>query len=118
MKKEITHLIQRMEILEEAFGIDISGLYATCEYRKRALAPSDYMVSVNFDITSLNNGKLKPFVIHANAYNSAEQLLGTTSSGQITAKYLIEYFPGFISVLLTFFHLDQEPARIRLYLLP
>ena len=106
-----------MENLGEAFGIDITGLYATCECEGHALASSNYRVKINFDIISLDNGKLKPrFVIHANAYNSAGQLLGTVSSYRYSsANYFMGDCPGFASVTINFIgKLDQEPANIRL----
>lgn len=107
-KKEITEIVERLELLEEKFGIAISGLYATCEFRDYA-TPS-YLVIINFDLASLSGGKLeRSFVVYANAYNSAGQLL-TMQRPCIDAND----FMGLESFSL-YLEVDLVPEKIRLY---
>lgn len=111
-KREITDIVERLELLEEKFGIAISGLYATCEYIPY-VTPPYHEVIINFDVTSLGGGKLEGgsndgFKLCASAYNSEGQLLKTETT------YLVyDGFMGFESKSIRA-HLDQVPARIRL----
>lgn len=106
-KKEITKLIERLELLEEKFGIAISGLYASCKYEPYG---PYHDIKINFDLTSLSGGKLeRSFNVIASAYNSAGQLLQTGST-RIDA----DDFMGFSPVSITL-HLDQVPDKIRLF---
>ncbi len=108
-KLEITHIIERLELLEEKFGIAISGLYASCYYRSNGTPPY-HQVIINFDVTSLNGEQLeRSLKINASAYNSAGQLLDT-SSAYINNEEFIGFGP--MSILA---HLDQAPERIRLF---
>lgn len=108
-RREITNIVERLELLEEKFGIEISGLYASCYYQSNGTPPW-HEVIINFDVTSLSGGVLeRNLKISASAYNPTGQLLGTTSS------YIsIENFMGFSPISITS-HLDQEPAKIRLF---
>jgi len=110
MKQEITKNIERLELLEEKFGIAISGIYASCEATPWNRPTSDYIVSVNFDMASLNGGALgRSFKICASAYNSTGQLLGKLES------YIDkEDFMGFASINITLY-LDQAPEKVRLF---
>ena len=107
-KREITHIIERLELLEEKFGIAISGLYASHNDLSDKTR-SCHHVKVNFDVSSLSGGKLNQGLkINASAYNAAGQLLEITSAYIQSDKFL-----GFdsMSILAT---LEQEPAKIRL----
>lgn len=105
-KKEITEIVERLELLEEKFGVAISGLYAICEPRDW----TPYLVTINFDLASLSGGKLeRSFAVYANAYNSAGQLLNM-SRPCIDAND----FMGLQSFSLCL-EVDQVPEKIRLY---
>ena len=106
-KQEITKIIERLELLEEKFGIAISGLYAS--YVDRPEYTYD-QVTINFDLTSLNGGQLeRSFSMVTSAYNSAGQLLETDKT-HIDA----DDFMGFSPVSITLY-LDQMPEKIRLF---
>jgi hypothetical protein len=105
---EITGIVERLELLEEKFGITISALYAKYEFKK--LYPNSFDTCINFDVTSLNGDKLRRNVfIKASVYNSTGQLLRTAYT-----LLKAENFIGFSSVSLTLF-CDQEPVKIRLF---
>ena len=109
-KKEITEIIERLELLEEKFGISISGIYASCEETPWNKPTGDYRVIVNFDISSLNGDALaRSLHICASAYNSAGQLLSKQQS-----HIDKDDFAGFASIDITLY-LDQMPERIRLF---
>ncbi len=106
--REITSLIERLELLEEKFGIVISGMYATCDLDRYG-SPPKHTLSINFDVTSLRGGKLNSTCkVNANAYNAAGQLLATVPS------YIKSDFMGFGSMSISA-GLDQVPAKIRLF---
>jgi len=112
-KKEITHLVERFELLEEKFGIAISGLYATCKPEFATCddepdepQPPRYRIHINFDVTSLSEVQLEKLAVNASAYNSDDQLLGEGIS--------ICGHQCFSSESMQFL-LDQKPAKIRLY---
>lgn len=108
-KLEITNIVERLELLEEKFGIAISALFASCYYESYGTPPY-HAVTINFDVTSLSGGKLEcSFKISASAYNLAGQLLGTSST-YINNEEFIGFGPE--SILC---HLDQAPAKIRLF---
>jgi hypothetical protein len=108
-KKEITKIIERFDLLEEKFGITISGLYATCEYEPYGTPPY-HEVEINFDLSSVSGGKLeRNFKVISSAYNSAGQLLKTDST-----RIYADDFMGFSPVSITL-HLDQAPEKIRLF---
>jgi ankyrin repeat protein len=107
-KQEITKIIERLELLEEKFGIAISGLYANYETGNPAFP---HIVKINFDLSSLSGGKLeRSFKMLASAYNSAGQLLQTES-----IRIDADDFMGFSPVSITLYHLDQAPEKIRLF---
>jgi hypothetical protein len=106
--KEITKIIERLELLEEKFGIKISGLYANYEVGDPTFP---HIVKINFDIASLSGVKLEcSFKVIASFYNSADQLL-LTKSTYIDANT----FMGFSPISMNFFELDQAPVKIRLF---
>ena len=108
-KLEITNIVERLELLEEKFGIAISALYASCYYQSYG-SPPYHEVTINFDVTSLSGrGLERSFNISASAYNAAGQLLGTSST-YINNEEFMGFCPG--SILC---HLDQVPAKIRLF---
>lgn len=108
-KQEITKIIERLELLEEKFGIAISGLYATCRYESYG-SPPYHEIEINFDLTSLSDGKLeRSFNVIASAYNFEGQLLKTDST-----RIYADDFLGFSPVSITL-HIDQSPEKIRLF---
>jgi ankyrin repeat protein len=108
-KQEITKIIERLELLEEKFGIAISGLYSTCEYEPYGTPPY-HEVKINFDLISVSGGKLeRSFNVIASAYNSAGQLMQTDST-----RIYADDFMGFSPISITL-HLDQSPEKIRLF---
>lgn len=108
-KQEITKNVERLELLEEKFGITLSGLYASCEARTWD-APVSYGLTINFDVASPTGAELgRSFSIRASAYNSAGQLLGTESAGIYKDDFL-----GFASMSITLY-VDQAPEKIRLF---
>lgn len=108
-KQDITTMVERLELLEEKRGIEISGVYATCCDRPNAMPP-DYDVMINFDVTSLNGGQLEAnFQVQASAYNAAGQLLATAYAFIYSDKFM-----GFGS-WSEHLYLDQAPKRIRLF---
>lgn len=111
---ELTHLVERLEIIEEDFGVSIEGIYFTwsMDYENR------YQVNFNFDVIATNRDRINEimtgsgvegFHIQASFYNQNGQLI-------CTDKPFIyqEEFPGFYS---TSRHavMDEIPARIRLF---
>ena len=109
VKSEITNIIERLELLEDKFGIGISGLYASCESRPH-VSPPDHVVRINFDVNSAAGGELeRSLKINASTYNTAGQLL-STEKVYVTQ----ENFIGFESKEMIFF-VDQTPTKIRLF---
>lgn len=110
--KEVTHLVERLDLLEEKLGILISGLYATVETAHRLDGDYDVRyIKINFDLSSVNGGNLKrDFLITASAYNTAGQLLETTCT-YINA----DRFMGFQSISMNLSSLIQMPEKIRLF---
>ncbi len=111
-REEITKVIERLELLEEKFGIAISGVYVHGG-PGRVNGEDVYFMDINFDLISLSGGKLKENIaINASAYNSAGQLLRTTS-------YTIwaEKFMGFQSVSMDLYTYCsyQAPEKVRLF---
>lgn len=105
-KKEITNIVERLELLEEKFGIAISGLYASCKYEPYG---PYHEIKINFDLISLSGGKLeRSFWMLTSAYNSAGQLLETGKTHIDTDNFM-----GFSPVSITLY-LDQMPEKIRL----
>lgn len=108
-KQEITNIIERLELLEEKFGIAISGLYATSEL-KTWRTPHYHEIKLNFDVASSTGAELdRSFSIQASAYNSAGQLMETT-----LVKIYKDDFLGFASMSIQL-HVDQAPEKIRLF---
>lgn len=102
-KKEITKTVERFELIEEKLGVEISGLYATCEHEPDE---HEFAIQINFDVTSLT-GKFEYETYIASAYNSAGQLLGKGSVSTYGRH-------GFSSESISL-RIDQEPVRIRLF---
>ena len=106
---EITKRVERLEILEEKCGIAISALYAS--YETDSILGTK--IIINFDVNSLSGGGLERTVyMHASAYNSAGQLLGTSHSND-AVKF--GTFGGFQPVSITIYDVDEVPEKIRLF---
>lgn len=107
-RDEVTTIVERLELLEEKFGIALSALYASYVYRPQNETP--HFVTINFDVTSTSGGKLEQSLyVRASAYNEAGQML-ETSPAYIDS----EEFMGFSSYSIHLF-LDQPPTKIRLF---
>ena len=108
-KSEITNIVERLELLEDKFGVSISALHASCDSRPFD-SPPVYAVKINFDLNSSTGGELeRSLKINASTYNTAGQLL-RTEKAYITK----ENFIGFESIEMKFF-VDQAPTKIRLF---
>lgn len=105
-KNEITNKVERLELMEEKFGISIDGLYVTCE--KIEYGNYQYVINATFDVSGTGVEIQESLSIRLNAYNETGQLLG------IGKAFINEDFMGFDSKDITL-HVDQEPARLRLY---
>lgn len=110
-REEITNIIERLELLEEKFGIALSGLYAHGG-PGRVNGEEVYYMEINFELTSLS-GKLEQDVwINACVYNSAGQLLQT-----VRDIIYAEHFTGFrpVTMCLYTYGFYQPPEKIRLF---
>ena len=111
-REEITKIIERLELIEEKFGIAISGVYAHGG-PGRVNGEDVYYMKINFDLISLSGGKLKEDIkMNASAYNSAGQLLQTTFQ-YISANNFMGFQP--ISMDLYTYGFYQMPEKIRLF---
>lgn len=76
--KEITHCVQRLEMLEDRAGIEIRGLMVSIEDE-----PDDegeYCVSVMGEIVATSGSTIEStVVITVNCYNSSRQVCGTST---------------------------------------
>ena len=111
---ELTHLVERFEVLEEDFGVSLEGIYFTWskDYLNR------YQVNFNFDVVATNRDRINEimaesaiggFDIQVSFYNKNRQLIFTNKS-QISQ---VE-FSGFCSIS-SFDTVDEIPAHIRLF---
>jgi hypothetical protein len=111
---ELTHLVERLEVLEEDFGVSVEGIYFTwsMDYANR------YQVNFNFDVIATNRDRVNEimaktinegFKIQVNFYNQNGQLISAEEN------YISqEKFPGFCSVSSRA-TMNQIPSRIRLF---
>ena len=75
--KEITHCVQRLEMLEERAGIEIRGLMASVDDE---VHDGEYYVQVMGEIIAINGGTIDNNVdIDINCYNSKQQVCGASS---------------------------------------
>lgn len=111
---ELTHLVERFEVLEDDFGVLFDGIYFTGGrgYENR------YQVNFNFDVVATNRDRIneimakspfQDFRIQVNFYNQNGQLVASEMNDIKHAS-----FPGFCSVSSQA-TMDQIPHRIRLF---
>lgn len=111
---ELTHLVERFEVLEEDFGVSLEGIYFiwSKDYQNR------YQVNFNFDVVAINRDRINEimaanlnqgFRIQVNFYNQNGQLIASTMD-----HIYQDSFPGFCSVSSQE-TMDQIPNRIRLF---
>lgn len=111
---ELTHLVERFEVLEEDFGVSLEGIYFTWgkDYQNR------YQVNFNFDVVATNRDRINEimasnlnqgFSIQVNFYNQNGQLIASEKD-----QIYQDSFPGFCSVSSQK-TMDQIPNRIRLF---
>lgn len=101
---DLTNRVERMELLEDRFGIQLQAMYAV--FKK-----DDYHseVRVNFDVMAPNGGIKKNLEMHVSIYNANGQLIGTTYS------YIDEDdFVGFESCSERI-DCDEPPTKIRVF---
>lgn len=107
--EELTNVVERLELLEEKFNVEISGLYAALEL----VGVNSYYLSVNFDITSRTGGAIDNNVrFRINLYNSDGQLMRTDDR--------MIYSHEFVGLDTINFSLDlpskeQKPYKIRIF---
>jgi hypothetical protein len=103
--REVTSLVERLELIEDKFSIGITGIYASVE-----LIADKFFVVINFDITSNNgNSILENFYIHATIYNIDGQAIGMENTLIYKSDFL-----GFDSKSIKIYA-NQVPAKIRLF---
>jgi hypothetical protein len=107
-KREITSIIERLELIEDKMGVSLGGIYATIE--KSSWKNKHFELCINFDILSSSGDPLEnSFSIQGVAYNEIGQSLG------IGTQYIdCDKFFGLASESITI-TVDQVPAKIRLY---
>lgn len=101
---ELTNRVERMELLEDRFGIQLQAMYAV-------FTKDEYYseVRVNFDVMAPNGGIKKDLEVHVSAYNTNGQLIGTTCT------YIDEDdFVGFESCSERI-DCNEPPAKIRVF---
>ncbi|MDF1871828.1 hypothetical protein [Vannielia sp.] len=77
--KEVTHCVQRFEMLEERAGIEIGGLMVTVDDEPDS--EGEYKVSVMAEITAAGGSSISADVeININCYNANRQLCGSVSA--------------------------------------
>ncbi|MGN7156727.1 hypothetical protein ACTHRK_11535 [Dietzia cercidiphylli] len=100
---ELTDKVQRIESIEQKFGISIQSIYALWtldEYRQQLM--------VNFDVLSGGAGLPDSISLVASVYNGKNQLIQTSQ------EFLDdETFVGFQSVSIIMFDVMEPPALIR-----
>lgn len=111
---ELTHLVERFEIIEEDFGVSFEGIYFTWsnDYENR------FQVKFNSDVIATNRDRIneimdkhpfKCFCVQVNFYNQNGQLIASNMN------YINQdCFPGICSVSSQE-TMDQIPHRIRLF---
>lgn len=76
--KEITHCVQRLEMMEDRAGIEIRGLMVSVDDETD---DGEYQVSIMGEITATNGSTIdNDIVIHFNCYNANRQVCGTSST--------------------------------------
>lgn len=108
VKREITDLVDRLELLEDKCGIRLDGVYAVCSGMVLD-GKEEYSVEVNCDIVGTGAELERSFNLRLNAYNSAGQLLKTD-----TIFIHKGDFSGFQSCSIRLY-CDQFPHRLRLF---
>lgn len=104
---EITDKVQRIESIEQKFGVTIQSIFA--EWRKDKFSEE---VVVNFDL--LSHGELdSTLIVTASIYNEKNQLIATDDEWISE-----ESFVGFQSVSIAVDDVSEPPALVRLTVKP
>lgn len=104
--KEITHCIQRFEMMEKRAGIEIKGLMATVDDEAD---DGEISVSLMAEIISTGTGDLSNDIeVDINCYNANGQLCGST-----THYIYTDEFPG-IDTLNEVVYCKDFPTQIKL----
>lgn len=108
-KREITSIIERLELIEEKLGISFTSIYATVQKRTWS-SPPDFLLRINFDILSTSGGAVEhAFHVRAVAYNEAGQAIGKGETFVDNDSFL-----GFDSESFEILA-DQSPVKVRLF---
>ena len=107
-KFEITHLVERLELLEDKLGVRFEGLYVVCT-KRTSETPADYVVEANFDVVGMGATLERSFSPRLNAYNAEGQLLNTATSFIHNGNFV-----GIESCQVELI-CDMAPVRLRLF---
>lgn len=76
--KDITHCVQRLEMLEDRAGIELSGLMVSVDDEP---LDGEYRVSIMGEITASSGTTIDNDIeVNINCYNSSRQVCGTTTA--------------------------------------
>lgn len=107
--EDLTSVVERLELLEEKFSIEVSGLYADLHVFDGVY----FWTQVSFDVVSKTGGTIENdlrFVI--NYYNSNGQLIQSDDRLILAHRFL-----GIASIQDSFklASIEQKPHKIRIY---
>lgn len=105
---EITNIVERLELIEERFGIRFDGILARARKRLEN-SPPDYVLEVLFDVVGLGGDIKDSFHSTVSAYNDNDQLVGTDYRFINNDKFI-----GVESCRLVL-ECAGRPKRLRLY---
>lgn len=106
--KDITSIIERLELIEEKLGVRFEGIYGV-QVKRGWENPVDFLVEVNFDVIGTEDTLKRSFKPTLSAYNSAGQLLNTNTSFINNDRFI-----GIESIKIQLL-CAEAPARLRLY---
>jgi hypothetical protein len=99
---EITDLVERLELIEERFGLRFDAIYADYDLER------PYPLEINFDVLSDGQELEDSRSVITSVYNEKGQLIATDTTYVIPGSFVgIESFSRLIDCAL--------PARIRIY---
>ncbi len=106
--KEITHLIERFELIEDKLSVRFEGVY--CTQVKRVFENQvDFLVEVNFDVIGTEEKLGNSFSPTFSAYNTSRQLISTATTFIDNDRFL-----GIESIKMELV-CQEAPTKLRLY---
>lgn len=106
---DVTDRVERMEALEERFGISIDALYV--RYEEHGSGEDTFRaLSANFDVVSSTGSIDQDLAIVVSSYNYGQQLEGTTKSVNNMGRYF-----GLESCSVAVIDISGPPSRIRIF---